>query len=434
MKRKQFWRGTRINAAAACLAVAAAGSVAVHAQSADNDKLSKLEQQNQELLKRLSALESMAAKEGLLPSGPDAAKPVSAMSSISLSGFVTSSYFHDSSEPKSGTSPGYLWNRRNDSFSINKVKLTLASPGVERSGDKFDVGFRSSLIFGQDAPIVNSGSSTGIAGKTAAVPGFDGLREAFVEINLPIGTGLTVKAGELISLLNYESGDGGAANNNFSQGFQWFFTGNGPAAGIELGYTLTDWADVKFRVQNGLYAGPVDNNSSKTFIGAIDLKPMDKVWVNLLAFGGREDSFVQSLWGASVLGGWQATEKLGFGTELDYFNFYNPAGVTPSGHSDVWSTGLWANYDFTKQVGLAVRGEFLSDSKGVDMSGGALGFLNAPGTGQDITSVALTLNYKPLPNIKIQPEIRFDHTSWSGGFVPGKQDRVIFGAGASYLF
>ena len=43
--------------------------------------------------------------------------------------------------------------------------------------------------------------------------------------------------------------------------------------------------------------------------------------------------------------------------------------------------------------------------------------------------MALTLNYKPLPRIKIQPEIRFDHTSWSGGFVAGKQNRVIFGAG-----
>ncbi|HEX4646104.1 MAG TPA: outer membrane beta-barrel protein, partial [Verrucomicrobiae bacterium] len=105
-----------------------------------------------------------------------------------------------------------------------------------------------------------------------------------------------------------------------------------------------------------------------------------------------------------------------------------------SGNSPVWSTGLWASYDFTKQVGLALRAEFLSDKDGVDASGGALGFMNPAGTGQDLTSVALTLNYKPVPNVKIQPEVRFDHTSWSGGFVPGKQNRAIFGAGASYLF
>jgi len=81
-----------------------------------------------------------------------------------------------------------------------------------------------------------------------------------------------------------------------------------------------------------------------------------------------------------------------------------------------------------------LRTEFLSDKHGADISGGALGFENAPGKGQDLTSVALTLDYKPCPRIKIQPEIRFDHTSFKGGFVAGKNNRVIFGAGASYLF
>src|SRR6185369_12970806 len=105
---------------------------------------------------RLDALETMAKREGILPSG-DAAKgmAVKALSSVSISGFVTASYFYDTSTPPGGISPGYLWNQQSDSFSLNKVKLTLASPPVERSGDKFDAAFRTSLIFGQDSPIVN---------------------------------------------------------------------------------------------------------------------------------------------------------------------------------------------------------------------------------------------------------------------------------------
>ena len=63
---------------------------------------------------------------------------------------------------------------------------------------------------------------------SAGTVGFQNLREAYVEMNVPIGTGLNVKIGELISLLNYESGDGGAANANFSQGYQWFFTAMAP--------------------------------------------------------------------------------------------------------------------------------------------------------------------------------------------------------------
>jgi hypothetical protein len=432
--KQSYKRHKQLRTAAACLGLAVGGTTLLHAQTSspqttNPEKLEKLEKENQELRQRLDKLEEMAKKEGLLPSGDKADPPVAALSEIQLSGFVTTSYFHDSSLPPGSVghiSPGYLWNRVNDSFSLNKVKITLASPAVQNNGDKFDAGYRVSLIAGQDAPIVNTKSTT---------TGFDLIREAFVDVNIPIGTGLDVRAGELISLLNYESGDGGAVNANFSQGFQWFFTGNPPAAGVQLGYSFTDWLGVRFRVQNGMYAGPVDNNSSKTFMGSIDIKPNKSLWVSLLGFGGREDAgFVRSLWGGSVLAGWQATPQLGFGTELDYFNFYNLDTFTPPGNSPVWSAGLWTTFDFTKQVGLALRAEYLDDKDGVDAAGGALGFENPAGTGQKLTSVALTLNYKPLPTIKIQPEIRYDHTSWAGGFVRGLQNRFIYGAGISYLF
>jgi hypothetical protein len=417
--KKSFKSRKKLKTAGTFLAIVAGGIVGLHAQS-----IEQLQKENEEMHKRLDALEDMMKKEGLLPSGKAAPKFVSALSDITLSGFVTASYFHDTSDPPGGISPGYLWNRHNNSFSLNKVKLTLASKPVESNGDHFEAGFRTSLIFGQDAPIVNSGSG---------ITGFDVLREAYVDLNIPIGTGLNVKAGELISLLNYESGDGGAVNDNFSQGFQWFFTGNGPAAGVQVGYNVCEQVDLKFRVQNGLYAGPVDNNSSKTLVGAIGIHPTKSLWFSLIGWGGREDSFIQSVWGGSLLAGWQATEQLHFGTELDYFDFYNGTGVTPAGNSDVWSTGLWAAYDFTKQVGLAVRGEFLSDKNGADISGGALGFGNPPGTGQDLASVAVTLNYRPLPSIKVQPEVRYDHSSYNKAFGT-ENHRVLVGAGVSYLF
>jgi hypothetical protein len=442
------------------LSVAALGGVAkLQAQSTstatstsagDSDKISQLEKDNQLLQKRLDNLENLAQKNGLLPSGgANGDPPVSAMSDFSITGFVTASYVHDSSEPPAANGhiiPGYLWDRVNDSISINKVKLTFASPPAVASGDKFDAAYRVSLIAGQDAPIVNTSSKT---------IGFDYLREAYLEMNVPIGTGLNIRAGELISLLNYESGDGSAANDNLSQGFQWFFTGNPPAGAIQLGYDFTDQIGIKLRVQNGLYAGPIDNNSSKTFLGRLDLKPMKNVWIDLNVFAGREDSFAQDVAGGEVLAGWQATTELHLGTELDYFNFYNPQTAVPRGHNSVFSGGLWTSYDFTKEVRLALRTEYLSDPHGADASGGAitagsftaggpLGLLNPAGTGQDITSIALTLDYMPSPRIKIMPEIRYDHTSWSHGWDPstalpaatafGNKNRFIFGAGASYLF
>src|SRR5262249_35785409 len=279
--------------------------------------------------------------------GPPKTQPIKALSAINISGFVQASYFYNSNEPSDRKSDGYLWNTTHNSFSLNKFKLTLASPPVERSGDKWDAGYRASLIWGEDAPVLNTGSP---------MPGFEELREAYVELNVPLGTGLNVKGGQLISLLNWESGDGGAANPNFSQGYQWFFTGNGPSAGVQLGYTFTDWLDLKVRVQNGLYAGPVDGNNGKTLVGSLGLKPTKQLWVNLLGFGGDESETL-TVKGASVLAGYDVTSQLHTGFEFDYFRF-SPAGASSA---DLWSLGGWAWYDFTPKFGVALRGEFLDD-------------------------------------------------------------------------
>ena len=383
-----------------------------------------MEKENQDLKARVTALEDMAQKEGLLPSGTPSPRLVSAMSDLTISGFVQASYFYNTQRPVDGYSDGYLWNTKDNSFSINKVKITLASKPV--ATDKWDAGFRTSLMFGEDAIDLNSPAGGGVApGNT----GFQDLREGYVELNVPIGTGLNIKAGELISLLNWESGDGGAANPNFSQGNQWWFTGNGPSAGIQLGYNFTDKVGLTVRVDNGLFQGPVDNNSGKAFSGSLALKPTKDLWVNLVGWYDSQPG-ATDVYGGEVIGGYQITTKLGTGFEVDYFNF-----STPGNTSDLWSVGGWAWYDFTSKVGLALRADYIGSPDPVFGLGPAV----RPGAGittlgsSYLGSVTLTLNLKPTPNIKIQPEVRYDYTSFSGG-LDGKKDRFIIGCGASYMY
>jgi len=419
----------RLKSAGACIGLIASGGMALHAQTTDNDTnaIATLQQQNQTLQQRLDALEDVVKKEGLMPSGTPP-KLVSAMSEMTISGFVQASYFYNLNRPASGYSDGYLWNTKDNSFSINKVKITFASPPAGADGSQWGAGYRVSLMAGEDAPILNSGSGS------ATDRGFDYLREAYIDLNVPVGSGLNVKAGELISLLNYESGDGGAANPNFSQGYQWYYTGDGPEAGVQLGYTFTDWLDVKFRVENGLYAGPISSADGKGVMGSIDLKPCDKLWVNLLGFGGNGNGTLD-VDGGEILAGYQVTSQLGAGFEGDYFHFVVDNG--PKG--DLWSLGLWVWYDFTPKVGLALRGEYLDDEDGLGLNtrlGAPAPFgagIFSPDSNGDLEEVTLTLNYKPAPNLKIQPEIRYNHTSYTDGF-NGKRDQFIIGCGASYLF
>jgi hypothetical protein len=414
----------------ACLRVLATASLSAHAQSMDSDKISTLEKQNASLQQRLDTLEGIVKQEGLMPSDTNniSKSVVSALGQVNISGYVQGSYFYNTRRPSDGLNDGYLWNTKDNSFSLNKFKLTVASAPV--ASDKWDAAFRASLLLGDDAPDLDSGGANGTGANTS----FNDLREAYVELNAPIGTGLDIKAGEMISLLNWESGDGGAANPNFSQGLQWWFTGNGPSAGIQATYNFTDKINLTTRVDNGLFQGPVDNNSGKAFSGSLNFKPTKDLWVNLIGWyesaAGPSGSDVSGL---STIGGYQVLAALGTGWEVDYFNFSSDNGPA----TDIWSVGGWIWYDFTPKVDLALRADYVKDAEGflgpAVRPGAGLPF--SPDSGGDLGSVTLTLNLKPADNIKIQPEIRYDYTSYSNGLQSdGKKDRIIIGCGASYLF
>jgi hypothetical protein len=426
-RQKKLWTKSGLTVAGACLGMIVTGGAAAQAQTTPDN--AALEKQNQALQDRLTALEDLVKKEGLMPSGDPPKKMVSAMSNMTISGFVQTSYFYNLQHPSGGESAGYLWNTKDNSFSLNKFKLTVAGQPV--ATDKWDATYKASLMFGDDAPDLNSpGSGPTGAGNTS----FNDLREAYVEINVPIGTGLDIKAGELISLLNWESGDGGAANPNFSQGLQWWYTGNGPSAGIQGTYNFTDKFGATLRVDNGLYQGPVDGNQGKAFSGSLNFKPTDKFWFNIVGWfddqaGGSSTS------GAETIGGYQFTKEFGTGFEVDYFHFGPPSGS--NGTVDLWSVGGWAWYNFTSVVGVALRADFVSQDHGL------LGPAVRPGAGLTPTgstldggnmgSLTATLNLTPAANIKIQPEIRYDYTSYSGA-LNGNSSRVIIGCGASYMF
>ncbi len=402
------------------------GSAAVALAQDTAPTLSSLEQENQALTSRLNALEAMVQKQGLAPSAMPMPSPVSSLDKITISGFVQTSYFSNLENETAQRIPSYLWDNKNNNFSINKVKLTFASTPAVRSDTDWSAAFRVSLMAGEDSSVLNSGS-------TGPISGFQYLREAYVETNVPVGNGLIIKAGELISLLNWESGDGGAANPNFSQGYQWYYTGNGPSGGVQADYAFTDWLDVTARVDNGLYAGPVGNANKKEAMGSINLKPTKDFWMNLIGFGGLGADGLDAN-GGSVIGGYQITPELGTGFEGDYFSFHNQGN--PSG--DLESIGGWIWYDFTPQYGIAFRAEYLDDPEGVGLNGGPNPFgpgsgILSPSPNGNLESFTVTFNWRPVSYLKIQPEFRVNHTSYTGGFA-GKQNEYIVGLGATYSF
>jgi hypothetical protein len=197
-----------------------------------------------------------------------------------------------------------------------------------------------------------------------------------------------------------------------------------------LGYTFSDMVSLNARVQNGMFAGPIDGNDGKAVIASLGLKPNEKLWANLIGWYSEETP-ATDVSGGSIIGGFQVNEKLGTGFEVDYFNIDTAGGAD----ADLWSLGGWAWYNYSEKVGIAFRADYVNSPDGVlgpPMRGPASAITTADPDG-DLLSLTLTLNYKPVPNVKIQPEIRFDHSGYKNGF-DGEESRVIVGAGITYLF
>jgi DNA modification methylase len=220
----------------------------------------------------------------------------------------------------------------------------------------------------------------------------------------------------------------------------FFYQANPPDAAVRASYDFNDIFGIKLSLQNGLYTGPV-GIGPKTFLGGFYVKPDKKTSLAFLGFVGPQFGNVD-LCGGSFIGSRQLMEShnVSVGTEWDYFDFSNanPGGAGAANSGSWWSGGVWLGADLTEKLRIALRAEYLGDATGFGT--GFVGFpsgfpagLYAYGQGQDLEEVTLTLDYKPVPTIKIQPEIRWNHSNNELTFGL-KRDQIIAGMGVSYLF
>ena len=107
------------------------------------------------------------------------------------------------------------------------------------------------------------------------------------------------------------------------------------------------------------------------------------------------------------------------------------------------STGYWygfANYlahDLTEHWTLGLRYELFNNVDGVRMLALSSFTRNAPGV---FHAISLGVNYKPRPNLKIRPEVRWDWFDPEAGVEPGpfgdgtKRSQFLFAADVVFSF
>jgi len=374
----------------------------------------------QELLDKIKALEQRVAQlEGsALTTNTFPSQTLAFLGKTTFSGYVSASYFHNFND---GVPTGAGYVNKSDQFAINKLKLALEKP-VDYNPDKWDVGFRADVIVGEDGKFLNSFTS-GLGDANNPLH----LEQVFVIINVPIGNGLKLTLGKQVTMMGVEVVEE-TVNPNWTLGNQFLFVENTSHLGLHLAYKFNDKIEVIAGVHNG-WDKVTDNNNSLSYMGKINLTLSDKTSVALIGYDGPEQMSNESNWrkGAEIVLTQKCGSKLTLYGQLDYGQEDNVGSVA---NAEWYAAGLWAIYQFTDKVGLALRGDYLVDDGATRTAYGPAG------SSPNVASLTATLNLTPIPNLQIRPEIRWDHSNKEPFTDKGntKSDQVLLGVGVAYIF
>ena len=310
--------------------------------------------------------------------------------------------------------------------------------------DRYPFGYGLVLTGGQDAQknhaigIFRDKNDTFPFRNTAKID----LQEAYGSYKIPVGSGLTLKAGKFVTLLGYEVIES-PLNLNFSRSFLYSFSIPLTHVGALASYSVTDWLT--------LTGGPVvgwdiadDNNGAMSWLGQIAVTPMKDLSTNLNWISGKEYSYDTT--GQLRNGGvrtvldlvvnYTGIKNLMLGANVDYGweqdeAFLKSIATRSDADANWWGYAVYAAYDWTEKLRTALRGEYFADPMGA-----------RTGAGQKISlwEMTATVQYKIWRGLVGRLEYRHDEADTkvfkirTPGLVPTSKSQDTITLALHYLF
>jgi Putative beta-barrel porin-2, OmpL-like. bbp2 len=380
------------------------------------------------------------------------ASPVmTALSSTTISGYVdTSAEWNPNGNAGNQNLPPYKFNSpsKADGFNLDVIQLTISKPLDESD---WAAGYRADLWFGPDANVLGT-TSTGV--NTSDF----GIRQAYVALRAPIGTGLDLKMGVFDSIIGYESIEAGN-DPNFTRSYGHSIepqTHTGVLASYRFcdafsasaGVADTVSSTINGRAQNGssgVVGGPFAgfwNNlynaagvtpsdaagfnakaeSYKTYMGSIALTAPDSMGFlsGSTLYGGIVNGYNSSVWGSGLgsdqtsyyVGATVATPVTGLrlGTAFDYLNYSQMSRDTAIGKVELnpyaWALAGYVSYQATEKLSFHERVEYTQEKFDLTVDG------TQPDNQHEAKIFALTstVQYDLWKNVISRLEFRWDRS------------------------
>lgn len=230
------------------------------------------------------------------------------------------------------------------------------------------------------------------------------LEEAYLSGTVPVGSGLTLKAGKFVTLLGYEVIE--SPNNlNFSRGYLFGLAIPLTHTGGLASYTFTDC----FNVTAGVVLGWDDSknvNDRVSYTGQFAFTPVKDVTANLNWIAGPEqiDNNNHQRYVLDWVLNYTGFKNWTLGVNVDYGHeqkeaFIESLGTRQNTNATWWGWAGYVAYDWTERLRTAVRQEFFRD---------AAGARSGSGIGTDLWSTTATIQYKIWKGLVGRLEYRHD--------------------------
>ncbi len=397
------------------------------------------------------AVFAQTAAPAAAPAAPPTPSLLTSLSATTISGYVDTSAVWNPGTGTANTAP-YAFNAgKQNGFNLDAVDIKLSKPLEE---GKWSAGYVAELSYGPDAQGIDAG----------AYP----IRQAYVDLGIPVGNGLELKLGRFDNIIGYETSD--AMNDpNWTRSYGYSFEPT-EHTGLLVSYKFADWI--------GLQVGAVDEVST---VGLVNARPESRRGVISLLTLTAPDSW----------GGFKGSALYG-GIDYGPGSYGNPvpgAGLgLPGGDMTEWYVGFTLN---TPVTGLSFGGSYdgISDAdvggfdvgnfeafagyasyKFNDKQPGQEGFssLNArfeyangsalqgveylnnfapsgaayDGALDKVIALTGTFEYDLWANVMSRLEVRWDHNAGGGGpafggevaGAPNKNNEVLIAANVIYKF
>lgn len=240
------------------------------------------------------------------------------------------------------------------------------------------------------------------------------LSEAYVAYLVPLGEGLTLKAGKWATPVGYE-GYESPKNLNFSRSFLYTLGTPYTHTGVIATYPFAKWVIVGAGVTMG-WDNSDNNNGHLRPIVTADFTPIDKLTAGVHAMWGPEqsrnqmrDGDVNNRWIVDTSIQYTGIERWTFAVNFDFAGEENDPLLVPTRKdaSSRWGgVAGYAAYDWTKALRTALRLEYFSDPQGVRSSETV-----TPGANVDLWEITATAEYKIWKGLVGRLEYRHDQAN-----------------------